>query len=82
MNTLTTDGINSIQEFNLTDLEAISGGLNATACANSILFWGSVGAGLGSIGGSVGGVGGAFIGFSAGAALGGWFGATRAVCMR
>jgi hypothetical protein len=66
-----------MQVLNKKEVFEVSGGgdtaAQGTACANTMLFWGSVGSGLGSIGGGV-------LGFFGGAALGGWFGTTRPVC--
>ncbi|WP_152571020.1 hypothetical protein [Massilia sp. LC238] len=68
-----------MQILNNAEIDMVSGGVDnktpaqATACANTILFWGGVGSGLGSVAGG-------FIGFFGGAALGGWFGTTRDVC--
>ncbi|WP_224367460.1 hypothetical protein [Hyalangium versicolor] len=53
-----------MQELTNEELEGVGGGGNAKDCANAMLFWGGVGAGLGSIGGG-------YLGFFAGAAIGG-----------
>jgi hypothetical protein len=68
-----------MQEMTLEEVQMASGGNgrdtatgsfvsgNATACANTILFWGSTGAGIGSMSSGI-------IGFFAGAAFGGYLG--------
>lgn len=57
-------------------------GNSGQECANSMLFWGGIGSGLGSLFGSVGGAGGGVLGFFGGSAAGGWFASELTICQK
>lgn len=76
-----------MQTLNDFEISAVSGGDNSTMgpydgnvksgtpCANSMLFWGGVGSGIGSLFGGA-------IGFFGGAAGGGWLATKLEVCSK